>query len=157
MKRLAVLAVALAVAGSLAGCTTLERQPQIREAVITPAALKPGDNAVIAVDVSDKHQVVDRIVGVVREDPRVEFKLADDGAPPDEKAGDGVWSMKVDVPFMAPPGEFTLDLTAYNDLGDVVLIRTRDRGVIPLTASCRVVIEYADDQAAAAAKSPEDG
>jgi hypothetical protein len=138
--------VTVVVAGSLVGCNTLARQPKFRDAGIDPAELKPGDSALITVKVSDKHDVVDRIVGVVQEDPRIKFMLKDDGAPPDKAAEDGVWTLQVDVPFMAPPGEFTLELTAYNARGDVVKVRSVDGEPKALSSTFPVVIQYPPEQ-----------
>ena len=78
-------------------------------------------------EVKDKNAVIDRIEGVVIEDPRITFRLRDDGEEPDAKAGDGVWSMKVDVPFTAPDGEFNLEFTAYRSDGQPVPCPRRQR------------------------------
>ena len=140
------VAIALIALALLVGCNTLSRQPKMRDAAVTPAQLKPGDSAVITVKVADRHHVVDRVIGVVQEDPRVEFTLKDDGTPPDHKANDGVWTLPVDVPFMAPPGDFTLVFTAYNSRGDVVMVRMPKKAEAPLTATCKVVIQYPQEQ-----------
>jgi len=92
------------------------RQPKLVDAALTPADLKPGDAAVLTVKVVDKHELVRKVEGVIREDPVIKFKLHDDGVAPDEKAHDNIWSLAVDVPFQAPPGEFILDLTAYGPM-----------------------------------------
>ena len=89
MKRIAVGLAILLCLGALAGCNTLGRQPQLREAMVTPSTLKPSDSGVVTVKVVDRHRIVTRVVGVVREDTRMKFKLSDDGVSPDEKAGDG--------------------------------------------------------------------
>jgi len=80
----------------------------------------------------------------VLEDPRATFKLRDDGEAPDEKAGDNVWSMQVDVPFQAPPGEFRLEFTAYDKEGTAITVRNKDNRVTPLQEFLLVRIEYTD-------------
>jgi len=74
------------------------------------------------------------VQGVVVEDPRITFRLMDDGLDPDAKAGDSVWSMAVDVPFQAPPGEYFLEMTAYTDDGEPVTIREKGGTLKPLQA-----------------------
>jgi len=107
--------------------------------------LKPGDSAVITVHVADKHEIVKRVEGVVREDPRIKMKLHDDGQPPDEKADDNTWSLQVDVPFQAAPGTFNLDLTAYRSDGTPVPIRHKGK-TSPLTATIPLTIGAAPER-----------
>lgn len=140
MTRLAAWICSITVLAALMGCASLARQPELRDAMIAPAELKPQESAVITVKVRDRYGIVKRVEGVVREDPRIKLKLRDDGEAPDVKAGDGVWSLHVDVPFQAAPGEFTLDLTAYNSKGGVVVVRSPEGNEVPLTAACKVVI-----------------
>lgn len=106
-----------------AGCTTAGRYPKLIEPAIVPAELKAGETAVITVRVADRHNIVRRVEGVVREDPTVKLKLRDDGKAPDEKEGDGIWTLQVDAPFQAPVGQFNVDLTAYRADGTPVPIR----------------------------------
>ena len=140
---LLLLAVALV---AVSGCNTLSKQPQITKAAIEPQSLKPGDSAVITLAVKDKNQIVDRIEGVVLEDPRLTFKLRDDGEAPDEKAGDGVWSMRVDVPFQAPPGEFRLEFTAFDRTGTPISVRDKSKRVMPLQQVLPLQIVYAENE-----------
>ena len=79
----------------------------------------------------------------VKEDARLKFRLRDDGKDPDKKAGDGTWSLKVDVPQAAPAGHFTVDLTAFNSKGQPVLVRPKDGGAHPLAQSLTFSIEAA--------------
>jgi len=134
------LAVALVLA-AVAGCNTLGRQPRLDEPIINPTELKPGDTAVISVTVKDKHGIVRRVEGVVIEDARIKFKLRDDGVAPDVAAGDNIWTLQVDVPFQAPPGEFLLELTAYRSDGTPVPVRSEEGTTVPLTTSIPVVIQ----------------
>ena len=136
---LIVLALTLILA---AGCNTLSKQPQITRASIDPPILKPGDSAIITLAVRDRHQIVDRIEGIVLEDPRLTFRLRDDGEAPDEKAKDGVWSMRVDVPFQAPPGEFRLEFTAFDKNGSPISVRDEHNRVVPLQEVVLIQIQY---------------
>ncbi|MBN2310903.1 MAG: hypothetical protein JXR94_18150 [Candidatus Hydrogenedentes bacterium] len=144
MKRIASGMVVLVLLGAAAGCSTLNRQPQLCDPTILPAEFKPGDGGVISVKVVDRHRIIARVLGVVKEDPRMSFKLHDDGETPDEKAGDGIWTLQVDVPFMAPPGDFTLELTAYRSNGEAVKVRTKDGEIVPLQTTCAFAIAYPD-------------
>ncbi|MCX5769615.1 MAG: hypothetical protein NTZ09_05000 [Candidatus Hydrogenedentes bacterium] len=116
------------------GCNTASRQPQFQRAAIVPDQLKPGDTAMIQVEVKDRHDIVRRVEGIVKEDPTIRLKLHDDGQPPDEKAGDNVWVLQVDVPFQATPGDFLLQLSAYRADGTVVPVKTK-AGTVPLSTT----------------------
>lgn len=124
----------------LAGCNTLGRQPQLQQAMIAPPQLKPGDSAVVSVHVQDKHYLVRRVEGFVREEPSIKFKLKDDGVAPDAKAGDNIWTLQVDVPFTAPAGDFTLELTAYRADGTPVPVRDKSGKTGLLTVAIPVII-----------------
>ncbi|MCC6486884.1 MAG: hypothetical protein IT364_05230 [Candidatus Hydrogenedentes bacterium] len=148
MKRTcAMLALTLLVVAAL-GCNTLGRQPKLQDATIDPATLKPGDSAVITVKVVDKQHIIDRIVGVVLEDTRMKLPVYDNGVAPDAKAGDGIWSLQVDVPPMALAGQFTLELTAFNSKGEAIEVRKSKHETGPLTATCTWVITAPPEEAA---------
>lgn len=147
MKRAGVFGTALPLLCLLVGCNTLGRQPQLMEAQITPSTLRPGDSALITVKVKDKYDIVCDVVGVIREDQRQKFRLRDDGQPPhDTTAGDGIWSFMVDVPFLAPPGQFTLEFTALDSRGNPVIVKTRD-GAVPLKQTCIFAIHFPPENA----------
>jgi len=150
MKRFAGVFAAFIIALAGVGCNTMGRQPKLQNATIEPAALKPGDSAVITVSVVDKYKIVQRVVATVVEDQRMKFKLRDDGTAPDAKAGDGIWTYPVKVPFMAPPGNFTLEITAYNSKGEAITVRKGGKETGPLTAETAWVIEYPPDGTAPA-------
>ena len=88
------------------------------------------------------YDIVQRVQGVVVEEPRIVFNLRDDGASGDKKAKDGVWSLEVQVPFQAPPGEHLLELTALRSDGTPVPIRDKRGNVSPLKESLSLVIRY---------------
>ncbi|HOC68889.1 MAG: hypothetical protein BWX80_00021 [Candidatus Hydrogenedentes bacterium ADurb.Bin101] len=143
-SRILLLSTLALVLVALPGCNTFSRQPRITSATINPAVLRPGESAVISLAVKDRHRIITRVEGVIVDAPDTTFALRDDGAAPDEKAGDNVWSMQVDVPFQAPPGEFKLEFTAYDKTGTPITVRTKESGVIPLKEALVVRIEYAE-------------
>ena len=126
----------------VAGCNTVARIPAFRSAEISPPELMPGASALITAEVADRFKIVHRVEGALKEYPNKKLKLHDDGLPPDTKAGDGIWSLQVDVPFQAPPGAFILELTAYNSKGDVIIVPGPDGNDVPLMSTCKVVISY---------------
>lgn len=164
MKRIALGWLAVTALLAATGCNTLSRQPRMLEpkivkpdVLVTDASgdlkpdesgvLKPGESGVITVKVLDRHHIVARVVGYVEEDPRFKFKLSDDGATPDKKAQDGVWTLQVDVPFMAPPGDYTLQLTGYRSNGEPVMVRTKEGDVVPLQARFVFTVVYPEGEA----------
>ncbi|MBI2423956.1 MAG: hypothetical protein HYV27_14080 [Candidatus Hydrogenedentes bacterium] len=142
MKSLAPYLALLSVTLILGGCNTLASAPEFRGAKISPDQLYPGDSALITVEVKDREAIIQRIEGVVKEDPRITFKLRDDGVDPDEKAGDGIWTLRVDVPPVAPSGEFLLEFTAYSSGGYPVEVHDANKNVVPLKDSLPIVIQY---------------
>lgn len=141
MFRYTFLTLALAML-LLTGCNTLSGQPEITRAAINPEVLEPGSSAVITLAIKDKQDAVERIEGIVLEDPRITFRLRDDGETPDEKAQDNVWSMQVDVPFQAPPGQFRLEFTAYGPDGMPVSIRDDEGEVVILQRTIPINIQF---------------
>ena len=141
MKRTGTTLALALLAVAAVGCNTLGRQPKLNDAAIEPASLMPGDSAMITVKVIDKQHIVDRVIGVVQEDTRMKLPFYDNGvAPVDAKAGDGIWSSPVVVPPMALPGQFTLELTAFNSKGEAIQVRKSKHETGPLTATCTWVI-----------------
>ena len=53
----------------LAGCNTLAGQPGLQGAAITPDTLTPGEGAVVTMDIRDRQGIIERVQGVVVEDP----------------------------------------------------------------------------------------
>jgi len=133
---------ALLAAFTLGGCATMTGQPSMGVAEIMPRDLKPGDTAVITVQIEDKFHIVHRVEGVVREDRTITFKFEDDGVAPDDKAGDGIWTIQVDVPFNAPPGDFHFEVSGYDINGKVLVVEDKKGEAAPLSTSFQLVIEY---------------
>ena len=127
---------------ALAGCATSSHQPSMSAALISPDDLQPGDTAIITVAVEDRFEIVKRVDGVIREDRTITFTLLDDGIAPDERAGDGVWTIQVDVPFNAPPGDFEFEVVGYDSEGKVIVISDENGEAAPLSTSFALVIQY---------------
>ena len=47
---------------------------------------------------------------------------------------------------MAPPGDFTLELTAYRSDGEAVRVKTKEGDVVPLSTACSFTIAYPAEQ-----------
>ena len=135
IKRWFAATAAVLVAVSLLGCPPGQRQPELRDARITPNELKPGDSALITVEVVDRFDIVDRVTLVVNEAEGMSLDLHDDGLEGDVRADDGIWSFWVEVPLTAPPGSYDFTMTAYIDKGNVVLVRDKQGNSVPLTAA----------------------
>jgi len=148
MNRMCAAIVSLALLSAAPGCVTQARQPKLLNAMIDPGTLYPGqEKALITVEVQDdRHGIIDRIEWRVDGYPEYVFELRDDGAQGDEAAGDGVWSMLVDVPFNTPKGEFTLHLAAYDSEGRPIMVRDPEAGSVPLTTAFTAVVEYASER-----------
>jgi len=126
----------------LGGCNTLSGVPAIVRAEVQPATLKPGDAMRLEVEVKDKHALVTRVQGEVKEDPQRTFALRDDGAAPDAKARDGIWTLAGVVPPNAPVGTFHLVFTAYSGKKTTVPVR-REGHTEPLQAEAVVTVQAA--------------
>lgn len=137
--RTAIAALLLAV---LSGCSTLSGVPAIVRAEIQPATLKPGDAVRVELEVKDKHSLVTRVQGEVKEEPQRTFALRDDGVEPDAKANDGIWTLAGIVPPNAPAGTFHLVFTAYSGKKTPVPVRHQGH-VTPLQAEAVVTIQAA--------------
>ena len=140
---------ALLTAIALIGCPAGQRQPELRGARVTPSQLRPGDNALITVEVVDPMKTVERVAVSLDEAGDYTVDMRDDGLEGDVRAGDGIWSFWVEVPFGAPPGEYEFTLTAYSDRGNVVLVNDPDGNAVPLTASFACTILAPDLDSAA--------
>jgi len=137
----------LALVVAITGCNSIAKPPRITHAGVVPPDLRPGDSAVITVTIKDRNHVVDKVEGVVKEDPRLKLRLRDDGQDPDARANDGTWSLRVDVPFQAPPGKFDLEFIAYRNDGTPVPVRQDDGNYGPLMTDLSIDIQYAAEEA----------
>ena len=121
-----------------------------------PDNLKPGDTAVISVKIEDKFHVVSRVEGVVKEDRTLTFHFEDNGIAPDDKAGDGIWTIQVDVPFNAPPGDFTFEVSGYDSNGKLLVVEDKKGEAAPLATTFPLVIQYTPEAAPAAGEKDKE-
>lgn len=130
----------------LSGCATHLKQPSLAEAVMTPRDLKPGDASLITVKVNDQFGIVKTVEGRVLEDTTITFYFRDDGTKSDAIAGDGIWTMKVQVPFNAPPGGFTFEIQAFDQNGTLVVVHDENKEAVPLSISFTLNITYPETE-----------
>ena len=83
---------------------------------------------------------------MIREDRTITFRLRDDGVDPDQEAGDDIWTIQVDVPFNAPPGDFEFEVTGYDSDGEVVVVSDENGEAAPLSISFSLVIQYPPEE-----------
>jgi len=126
MRTLLTLGAVLALALVSTGCNTLSKQPRIREAGVAPEVLEPGDIAIMTLRIRDRFNVVDQVYGEIEGYDQGRFSFRDDGVAPDEAAGDGIWTSDADVPLDAPPGSFTLIVTAFDSRGNPIEVKTEE-------------------------------
>jgi hypothetical protein len=127
-----------------AGCIT-QHQPSLTNPMMAPKDLKPGDTALITVTVEDKFALVNTVTGIVEEDKTITFNFRDDGMEGDIVAGDNIWSMKVDVPFNAPPGKFNYKISAYDLNGNLIIVRDENNEATGMSTSFLLEITYPEE------------
>jgi hypothetical protein len=142
MKRTYTPYCALGILMVLSGCNSLGGVPEFKATAIAPAALHPGDTALITIEVKDKNEIIHAITGVIKEEPDIKLSLHDDGQEGDVKAGDDLWSLAVRVPLEAPPGSFNLTFTAYRSDGVAVPIRGEGGEISALSAEMPLTISF---------------
>ena len=124
------------------GCTTHLEQPRISGAVMTPNQLNPGDAALVTVQVHDPYGIVEKVEGQVLEDTTVDFNFNDLGQEGDEVARDGIWTMKVEAPFNAPPGNFTFEISAYDSQGNLLVVLDENKEAVPMSTEVQLKIVF---------------
>jgi hypothetical protein len=139
-KTMLQVSTAIAMALAMSGCATMNRIPEFATVSIEPSTLKPGESAILMASVSDSFGIVRRVEALVIEDKRVRLRLKNDGLEPDLKADDVTWTLRVDVPMQAPPGEFNLELQAFDLKGNTILVPGPGGNNVPLTSTCKLVI-----------------
>lgn len=138
----------LLAAALMAGCAATGGQPVMHSPQILPGDLKPGDTALITVQVDDKFGVVRKVEGVVKEDRTIKFNFTDNGVTPDATPNDGIWTIQVDVPFNAPPGTFEFEVSGYAGDDTLIVVDDKNGEAAPLTTSFKLEIRYPDEPAA---------
>jgi hypothetical protein len=94
---------------------------ELKDAKATPAAVKPGESALITVVVNDPKHRIDTLGGVVVETGKDNFDLYDDGTHGDAKAGDNTWSYTLTTGANVPAGKLTYQITAFDSNGALVM------------------------------------
>lgn len=90
---------------------------------VAPNAVAPGNTAAITVDLLDRKNQVDTVAAMLTNGSRkFLFDLYDNGTHGDETAGDSMWSVNVTIPATADPGPHTLQLSAYDTMGDPIML-----------------------------------
>lgn len=135
----------LSIMTGLTGCIT-QHQPSLSNAMMSPNDLKPGDTALITVTVEDKFALVNSVTGIVEEDKTITFNFRNDGTEGDVTAEDHIWSMKVDVPFNAPPGGFNFKISAYDLNENLIIVRDENNEATGMSTSFTLAITYPDTQ-----------
>lgn len=145
MKRIGRICLYLVLSATIFACASSGRQPAIQYGSISPDNLRPGDTALITVEVTDPFNIVRRVEGTVKEDRTITFKLQDNGIVPDKHAGDGIWTIQVDVPFNAPPGDFEFEVSGYNEDGEVIVVNDENGEATPLSTAFNLVIHFPEE------------
>jgi hypothetical protein len=121
----------------IAGCSG---SLALKDAIVVPAKVAPGDAATVQVKVEDPDGVVTDVTATVREYPQMVLDLKDDGKGVDEVADDGIWSVNIDVPFETQKGTYNWDFKAYDVNGKVLKITHDDGKEVTLKAEAAVVV-----------------
>jgi alpha-mannosidase len=96
-----------------------------RSLVIVPQQAEPGEAIGLRVALEDPRRQVGKASLGVRGVPEIEIKL--------NPAGEGVWTAQMNLPAMAPPGKYTLELRVLGQQGQALAV------VGPTTAQLEVV------------------
>ena len=121
----------------IAGCSgTLA----LKDAMVDPGKVAPGDAATVQVKVDDPDGVVADVTATVREYPQIVLDLKDDGKDVDKVAEDGIWSVNINVPFDTQSGTYNWDFKAYDVNGKVLKITNDDGNEVTLKAEAAVEV-----------------
>jgi hypothetical protein len=115
-------------------------KPGLLNAKVEPAAAKPGDTVLIAVQVKDPEHVVDTVAAMI-EGMDGSAELYDNGSHGDATAGDGVWSGSVALKPPIAPGEHVIHVSAFNAAGSLATTKTGDQAPVPLTAQTKITVQ----------------
>jgi hypothetical protein len=135
MKKTGLILMALAL---MLGCAG--QRLMMMDAMMDPVKVSPGDVATVRVKVVDTKGVVAFVTATVREAPDIALDLNDNGEEGDEVAGDGIWSMEVDVPWDAPAGKYNWDFEAFDADRVPVYITVEGKETL-LTAEAEVQVD----------------
>jgi len=91
-----------------------EAQVAIKEVSARPAEVKRGETSILTVMFEGHKDQIISVKAVVREASHNRYVFNDDGKDGDEKANDYVWTGKLEVVSDAVPGEYHLDIYAFD-------------------------------------------
>ncbi len=109
MKKTGLILMTLVLVFGCAG-----QRLMMMDAAMDPVKVSPGDVATVRVKVVDTKGVVASVTATVREAQEIVLDLNDNGEEGDEVAGDGIWSMDIDIPWDAPAGTYNWDFEAFD-------------------------------------------
>ena len=92
--------------------------------VLPATSVKPGEKAVLSVNVIDTDSKIAKILMVVRKYPEYTYVLNDNGENGDVRAKDGIWSIEIQVPYDATPGKYNLDCELYDGDGNSIITKS---------------------------------
>ena len=87
---------------------------------VNSSSVSPGDEVTSYVTLNKASDNIETVKGTVREYPEFSAEFNNDGTDGDEKAGDNVWSKKMNIPYDAPSRTFHLDITVLDKEGNVI-------------------------------------
>jgi hypothetical protein len=124
--------------GASAVLSSKQAAAGLSKAAAAPAKVRPGDVALISVQVSDPDRQVDTLGATAPRIEGVDFDLYDNGRYGDKKAKDGTWSYVLTIPANVPPGNYALTLLAYDANGDP--LQTADKGAPRWTSEVTLTV-----------------
>ncbi|MBS3770215.1 MAG: hypothetical protein V5A59_01890 [Bacteroidales bacterium] len=116
-KLLSLLLVTFMLSFFMVGCAG---KIFVQSMNINPSNPSPGDEVVARVTLNKFSEKVETVKGKVREYPQYSFTFNNNGEDGDEKAGDNIWSRKMDIPYNAPSQTFHLDITVLDKEGNII-------------------------------------
>lgn len=113
----------------------------IKEAAARPPAARIGESIVLTLVFDGPSGYVTSVKAVVREAPRNFFVFNDSGRGADETAGDDVWTYRIDVIPGYEPGEYNLDVRAFDKDWTPIFLSGTANGGRGTIASIPITIE----------------
>ena len=86
----------------------------VKTVAIQTPAVKRGESAILTVRFEGPSNQVISVKAVVREAPQNIYVFNDNGRNGDDLAGDNIWTTRLDVVLNADPGEYHLDIRAFD-------------------------------------------
>jgi len=93
--------------------------------LLSPTAVKAGSAALLSIDAVDPERRIDTVAAIVG-DSLLTVDLYDNGMKGDVAAGDGRWSVLLNVPATLPAGSYDVVFQAYDAQGALVTLPGSD-------------------------------